>query len=87
MQNKNLKPGQAAPHSGQYQEIGPRGGKGIEKTIIKNKPMPPSSHPGSTYKLVDARLLNGFSRKPIKMNFYTRVTLTFLYLILLMGCL
>lgn len=48
-----LKPGQKAPASGQYQEIGPRGGKKGEVTTVKGEPLPPSSSPGSTYKLVD----------------------------------
>ena len=48
-----LKPGQRAPVSGQYQQIGPRGGKGAERTAVKGKPLPPTSTPDSTYKLVD----------------------------------
>jgi hypothetical protein len=48
-----VKPGQAAPASGQYQRIGPRGGKGVEITAVKGKPMPPGEKPGSTYLLVD----------------------------------
>ena len=48
-----LKPGEGAPASGQYQEVGPRGGKGHEVTAVKGKPMPPSTKTGSTYKLVD----------------------------------
>jgi hypothetical protein len=49
-----LKPGNDAPKSGQYQEIGPRGGKGHEITSVKGEPLPPTTQPGSTYKLVDA---------------------------------
>lgn len=48
-----MKPGQKAPASGQYQEIGPRGGKGPEVTSVKGEPLPPTSKPGSTYTLVD----------------------------------
>ena len=48
-----LKPGAKAPASGQYQEIGPRGGKGHEVTSTKGEPLPPSQKSGSTYKLVD----------------------------------
>lgn len=48
-----LKPGEKAPASGQYQEIGPRGGKGREVTTVKGEKMPPSTKPGSTYNLVD----------------------------------
>jgi len=49
----NLKPGQHAPASGQYQIIGPRGGKGNEVTSEKGNPLPPTQKPGSTYNLVD----------------------------------
>ena len=49
----NLKPGQTAPTSGQYQKIGPRGGRGPEVTSVKGEPLPPTQTPGSTYKLVD----------------------------------
>ena len=48
-----IKPGQAAPASGQYQRIGPRGGKGAEITAVKGKSMPPGDKRGSTYLLVD----------------------------------
>lgn len=49
-----LKPGQAAPKSGQYETVGPKGGRGTEITAIQGKPLPPTSKPGSTYRLVDA---------------------------------
>jgi hypothetical protein len=52
--NSGLKPGETAPASGQYQEIGPRGGKGREVTTVKGEPLPPSTKAGSTYNLVDA---------------------------------
>ena len=48
-----LKPGQTAPRSGQYQQVGPRGGKGPERTVTKGEPLPPTPKPGTTYKLVD----------------------------------
>ncbi len=51
---KGLKPGQKAPKSGQYQKIGPRGGKGDEVTSVKGEPLPPNETKGTTYKLVDA---------------------------------
>jgi len=50
---KGLRPGQPAPASGQYQQIGPKGGKGPEVTSVKGEPLLPTSQPGSTYKLVD----------------------------------
>ena len=49
-----LKPGDQAPCSGQYQQIGPRGGKGREVTSVKGEKLPPTTAKGSTYKLVDA---------------------------------
>jgi hypothetical protein len=52
-QNKGLKPGQAAPQSGQYQKVGPHGGKGPEVTSVKGEPLPPTPKPGTTYTLVD----------------------------------
>jgi len=51
--SKGLKPGQKAPNSGQYQRIGPRGGKGDEVTVVRGEPLPPSPAKGSTYTLVD----------------------------------
>ena len=50
---KRLKPGQRAPQSGQYQKIGPRGGKGDEVTVVKGEPLPPTKTKGTTFKLVD----------------------------------
>lgn len=50
----NLKPGTPTPVSGQYQVIGPKGGKGPEITSTAGNPLPPSQKPGSTYTLVDA---------------------------------
>lgn len=51
--NSGLKPGKPAPKSGQYEKVGPRGGKGKEVTAIKGKPLPPAPK-GTTFKLVDA---------------------------------
>ncbi len=48
-----FRPGEAAPNSGQYREIGPRGGKRREVTSIKDKTLPPTTKKGSTYRLVD----------------------------------
>jgi hypothetical protein len=48
-----LKPGQKTPASGQYRELGPRGGKMIEKTMVKGHKAPPTEAKGATYKLVD----------------------------------
>lgn len=52
--NKPIKPGQATPVSGQYLEVGPRGGRtDNEITSVRNKPMPPTTKPGNGYILVD----------------------------------
>lgn len=50
---RDLKPGQPAPVSGQYQINGPRGGKGPERTVVRREPLPPTPSPNSTYTLVD----------------------------------
>lgn len=52
--SKNLKPGQTAPRSGQYEMVGPRGGDtGKERTVTRGEPLPPTTKPGMSYKLVD----------------------------------
>lgn len=48
-----LHPGHTAPASGQYQQIGPRGGKGRKVTSTKGEPLPPTTSKGATYNLVD----------------------------------
>ena len=49
------KPGAPTPESGQYIEVGPRGGinSDTEITSISGKPMPPTSKPGRSWQLVD----------------------------------
>jgi len=49
----SMKPGQIAPRSGQYQQIGPRGGKGNEVTVVRGEPLPPTPKPNMTYNIVD----------------------------------
>lgn len=52
--SKILKSGQDAPASGQYEEVGPRGGKtGHEVTSSKGQPLPPTREKGRGYILVD----------------------------------
>ena len=53
MAKSPLKPGAPAPASGQYQVIGPRGGKHGEVTVPKGHTLPPANSSGTTYKLVD----------------------------------
>lgn len=49
-----VKPGERAPWSGQYEELGPRGGRtGHEVTISKGERVPPTRQPGGTFTIVD----------------------------------
>ena len=52
MQTTGLKPGQPAPVSGRYRQIGPRGGKGSARTVVCGEPLPSTSKPGATYTLM-----------------------------------
>lgn len=52
--SKPVKPGQRAPRSGQYEEVGPRGGRtGHEVTISKGERVPPTRQPGGGFTMVD----------------------------------
>lgn len=52
--NKGLKPGQAAPESGQYAVVNRAGNRtGHEVTAIEGKTLPPQPVKGRTYDLVD----------------------------------
>lgn len=49
-----LRPGQATPASGQYEIVGPRGGRtGEERTSVRGEPLPPTPKSGQGYVLVD----------------------------------
>lgn len=51
---EKLRPGNTAPRSGQYEEVGPRGGRtGHEVTSVRGERLPPTSKPGQRYELVD----------------------------------
>ena len=52
---QNVKPGAPTPESGQYVEVGPRGGVHgkTEITSVYGKPMPPTRGPGCSWLLVD----------------------------------
>lgn len=51
---KSYKPGQKAPHSGQYEIVGPRGGRtGKERTVVRGEPMPPTPKSGMVYIISD----------------------------------
>ena len=48
------KSGEIAKKSGQYEIIGPRGGKtGNEVTVVKGEPFPPTPKSGQSFTLVD----------------------------------
>lgn len=52
---KVFKPGQKSPRSGQYEIVGSRGGRtGVERTVVKGEPFPPTESKGQTFKLADA---------------------------------
>jgi hypothetical protein len=53
MSKSKIPPGTPAPRSGQYQEIGPRGGRGREVTVPRDHTLPPTTQPGAGYILVD----------------------------------
>lgn len=54
MSSKTYKPGETAPVSGQYGIVGPRGGHtGIERTVTKGEPFPPTKQSGQKFVLVD----------------------------------
>jgi hypothetical protein len=58
--HKTYKPGERAPRSGQYEIVGPRGGKtGIERTVVSGEPLPPTLQPGQQYVLVDPTKTKG----------------------------
>ncbi len=49
-----IPPGTPAPRSGQYEIVGPRGGRtGEERTSTRGNPLPPPPKQGQTYTLVD----------------------------------
>ncbi len=54
LKSKTFKPGEIAPRSGQYEIIGPRGGRtGVERTVVRGEPLPPTPGPRQGYELVD----------------------------------
>lgn len=54
MGKKRYNPGERAPHSGQYEIVGPRGGRtGVERTVTKGEPLPPPQEAGQKFILVD----------------------------------
>jgi hypothetical protein len=51
---KVFKPGEEATTSGQYEIVGPRGGRtGEERTVTKGEPLPPTPEKRMGFVLVD----------------------------------
>ena len=51
---EKLRPGNLTPTSGQYEVVGPRGGRtGNEVTSTQGHPLPPTPDSGQGYILVD----------------------------------
>lgn len=49
-----MKSGEIAKKSGQYEIVGPKGGKtGEERTVTRGEPLPPTPRPGQGFKLTD----------------------------------
>jgi hypothetical protein len=49
-----LKPGMAAQASGQYEIINRVGNRtGVERTVTKGEPLPPTPRSGQSYRLAD----------------------------------
>ncbi|WP_092237683.1 YjzC family protein [Bradyrhizobium sp. Gha] len=52
---KTFKPGEEAPRSGNYLQVGPRGGRtGEERIVTRGEPLPSTPVSGMSYILVDA---------------------------------
>ncbi|HCR86085.1 MAG TPA: hypothetical protein DIV86_05345 [Alphaproteobacteria bacterium] len=54
MSKKTFTPGSKAPNSGQYEMVNTNGNKvGVERTVTKGEPLPPTTKKGWEYVLVD----------------------------------
>ena len=54
MATRDMKPGETATRSGQYEIIGSPGGKtGEERTVTRGEPLPPTPEKRQSYRLVD----------------------------------
>lgn len=57
------KPGQTAPRSGEYEIVGPRGGRtGDERTVVQGEPLPPTPNSGQGF-ILTRPAHNGAGRK------------------------
>ena len=51
---KTYKPGQIVPKSSQVEIVGPKGGRtGIERTVVRGEPFPPTQRSGQSYLIID----------------------------------
>jgi hypothetical protein len=48
-----LKPGEKAPVSGQYEIVRHGTKTGVERTVTRNEPLPPTPKSGDRYRLAD----------------------------------
>ena len=52
--DNTLRPGQNVPRSGQYEIVGPRGGRtGEERTMVRGETAPPTPQSGQRFRLTD----------------------------------
>ncbi len=52
--DKRYKSGEKATASGQYEQVGPLGGRtGIERTVVAGEPFPPTQNQGQEWIMVD----------------------------------
>lgn len=57
---KPSKSGVKATMSGQYELVGPKGGRtGVERTVVANEPLPPTQVEGQQWILVDKTKTKG----------------------------
>ena len=57
---KRFKSGEKALVSGQYEMVGPRGGRtGVERTVVAGEPFPPAKAADQEWILVDATNTTG----------------------------
>lgn len=49
----NKKPGERAPTSGQWEIVRNGRGTGVERTVTRGEPLPPTPRPGDRYRLAD----------------------------------
>lgn len=51
--NPLMKPGETAPKSGQYEIVRHGRETGVERTVTRKEPLPPTPKSGDKYRLVD----------------------------------